>query len=105
MSLCVQGMEVAIVSDLIMSGALAHIDNVHVDWPLFTLSDKVAAYSITAYYILTSYEQSYVAKHRQHTYVYCIYLCIFVCICLQDKLSDNGSEVNLMYDERNDKFR
>ena len=74
-------MEVAIVSDLIMSGALAHIDNVHVDWPLFTLSDKVAAYSITAYYILTSYEQSYVAKHRQHTYVYCIislYLCMYL---------------------------
>ena len=44
MSGCVQGMEVAIVSDLIMSGALAHIDNVHVDWPLFTLSDKVAAH-------------------------------------------------------------
>ena len=74
MSLCVQGMEVAIVSDLIMSGALAHIDNVHVDWPLFTLSDKVA-YSITAYYILTSYVQSYVAKHREQTYVY-IYVCM-----------------------------
>ena len=42
-------MEVAIVSDLIMSGALAHIDNVHVDWPLFTLSDKVAALHTTYY--------------------------------------------------------
>ena len=52
MSLCVQGMEVAIVSDLIMSGALAHIDNVHVDWPLFTLSDKVAAGCILLTYFI-----------------------------------------------------
>ena len=61
MSLCVQGMEVAIVSDLIMSGALAHIDNVHADWPLFTLSDKVDAYYI--FYISTIYV-CYVFIHR-----------------------------------------
>ena len=85
MSLCVQGMEVAIVSDLIMSGALAHIDNVHADWPLFTLSDKVAAGCI----LLILY----------------IYNLCMLCLCSQDKLSDNGSEVNLMYDETNDKFR
>jgi len=40
MKLDVEGMEVAIVSDLIMSGALAHIDNVHVDWPLVTITDE-----------------------------------------------------------------
>ena len=27
-------MEMALVADLIMSGALAHVDNVHVDWSL-----------------------------------------------------------------------
>ena len=66
MSGCVQGMEVAIVSDLIMSGALAHIDNVHVDWPLFTLSDKVAAGCILLmylFYISTIYV-CYVFVHR-----------------------------------------
>ena len=32
MKLDVEGLEVEIVSDLIMSGAIAHLDNVHVDW-------------------------------------------------------------------------
>ena len=35
-----QGMEVGIVGDLIMSGALAHLDNVHVDWPQYRLSEE-----------------------------------------------------------------
>ena len=35
-----QGMEIGIVGDLIMSGALAHLDNLHVDWPLFRLSEE-----------------------------------------------------------------
>ena len=84
-------MEVAIVSDLIMSGALAHIDNVHVDWPLFTLSDKVAAHYLLDMWLNT--------EHRRTVRVY---IC---CLRSQDKLSSNGSEVDLMYDERNDKFR
>ena len=33
-------MEVGIVGDLIMSGALAHLDNIHVDWPRFRLSEE-----------------------------------------------------------------
>ena len=33
-------MEVGIVGDLIMSGALAHLDNIHVDWPEYKLSEK-----------------------------------------------------------------
>ena len=32
MKLDVEGLEVEIVSDLVMSGAIAHLDNVHVDW-------------------------------------------------------------------------
>ena len=35
-----QGMEVGIMGDLIMSGALAHLDNIHVDWPMYRLSEK-----------------------------------------------------------------
>ena len=35
-----QGMEVGIVGDLIMSGALAHLDNIHVDWPKYKLSEE-----------------------------------------------------------------
>ena len=35
-----QGMEVGIVGDLIMSGALAHLDNIHVDWPKYRLSQE-----------------------------------------------------------------
>ena len=93
MSGCVQGMEVAIVSDLIMSGALAHIDNVHVDWPLFTLSDKVAAHYLLDMWLNTEHRRTV----RVYKYIYCLRS--------QDKLSSNGSEVNLMYDERNDKFR
>ena len=33
-------MEVGIVGDLIMSGALAHLDNIHVDWPQYRLSEE-----------------------------------------------------------------
>ena len=33
-------MEVGIVGDLIMSGALAHLDNIHVDWPKYKLSEE-----------------------------------------------------------------
>ena len=33
-------MEVGIVGDLIMSGALAHLDNLHVDWPKLKLSEE-----------------------------------------------------------------
>ena len=33
-------MEVGIVGDLIMSGAIAHLDNVHVDWPRWSLSEE-----------------------------------------------------------------
>lgn len=36
----VKGMEVGIVGDLIMSGALAHLDNIHVDWPKYKLSEE-----------------------------------------------------------------
>ena len=32
MKLDVEGGEVEIMADLIMSGALAHLDNIHVDW-------------------------------------------------------------------------
>ena len=39
MKLDVEGLEVEIVSDLIMSGAIAHLDNIHVDWDLLTLKD------------------------------------------------------------------
>ena len=35
-----QGMEVGIVGDLIMSGAIAHLDNVHVDWPRWSISEE-----------------------------------------------------------------
>ena len=28
------------MGDLIMSGALAHLDNIHVDWPVFKISDE-----------------------------------------------------------------
>ena len=33
-------MEVGIMGDLIMSGALAHLDNIHVDWPQYRLSEE-----------------------------------------------------------------
>ena len=36
----VKGMEVGIVGDLIMSGALAHLDNIHVDWPIYRISQE-----------------------------------------------------------------
>merc|ERR1711879_713707 len=35
-----EGMEVGVVGDLIMSGALAHLDNVHVDWPRYIVSES-----------------------------------------------------------------
>ena len=69
--LCVQGMEVAIVSDLIMSGALAHIDNVHVDWPLFTLSDKV-----DAYYLLVMCRVMLLNTDNRRTCI--VYLCMYL---------------------------
>ena len=28
------------MGDLIMSGALAHLDNLHVDWPVYKLSEE-----------------------------------------------------------------
>ena len=28
------------MGDLLMSGALAHLDNLHVDWPVFKLSEE-----------------------------------------------------------------
>ena len=28
------------MGDLIMSGALAHLDNVHVDWPIYRISQE-----------------------------------------------------------------
>ena len=28
------------MGDLIMSGALAHLDNIHVDWPKYKLAQK-----------------------------------------------------------------
>ena len=37
---CIKGMEVGIMGDLIMSGALAHLDNIHVDWPQYRLSEE-----------------------------------------------------------------
>ena len=33
-------MEGGVVGDLIMSGALAHLDNVHVDWPRYIVSES-----------------------------------------------------------------
>ena len=36
----IKGMEVGIMGDLIMSGALAHLDNIHVDWPQYRLSEE-----------------------------------------------------------------
>ena len=38
MKLDVEGLEVEIVSDLIMSGAIAHLDNIHVDWETMKLN-------------------------------------------------------------------
>ena len=38
MKLDVEGLEVEIVSDLIMSGAIAHLDNLHVDWETMKLN-------------------------------------------------------------------
>ena len=35
-----KGMEVGIMGDLIMSGALSHLDNIHVDWPQYRLSEE-----------------------------------------------------------------
>ena len=40
MKLDVEGLEVEIVSDLIMSGAIAHLDNIHVDWDMLKLKDE-----------------------------------------------------------------
>ena len=40
MKLDVEGGEVEIMADLVMSGALAHLDNVHVDWATLTLSEE-----------------------------------------------------------------
>ena len=36
MKLDVEGQEMEIMVDLIMSGALAHLDNIHVDWDTLT---------------------------------------------------------------------
>ena len=40
MKLDVEGLEVEIVSDLIMSGAIAHLDNVHADWEMFKIKEE-----------------------------------------------------------------
>ena len=33
-------MEIGIVGDLLMSEALAHLDNIHVDWPKYKLLEE-----------------------------------------------------------------
>ena len=33
-------MEIGIVGDLLMSGALAHLDNINVDWPKYKLLEE-----------------------------------------------------------------
>ena len=40
MKLDVEGGEVEIMADLIMSGALAHLDNIHVDWESLVLKEE-----------------------------------------------------------------
>ena len=40
MKLDVEGGEVEIIADLIMSGALAHLDNIHVDWESQVLREE-----------------------------------------------------------------
>ena len=40
MKLDVEGGEVEIMADLIMSGALAHLDNIHVDWESQVLREE-----------------------------------------------------------------
>merc|ERR1712018_1089524 len=36
----VEGRELDIIPDLVMSGALQHIDNLHVDWTRMSISDE-----------------------------------------------------------------
>ena len=45
MKLDVEGLEVEIVSDLIMSGAISHLDNIHVDWDMLKLKDEDNTYT------------------------------------------------------------
>ena len=40
MKLDVEGQEMEIMVDLIMSGALAHLDNIHVDWDTLTIREE-----------------------------------------------------------------
>ena len=40
MKLDVEGQEMEIMADLVMSGALAHLDNVHVDWDTLTIKEE-----------------------------------------------------------------
>ena len=40
MKLDVEGRELEIMADLIMSGALAHLDNIHVDWESLVLREE-----------------------------------------------------------------
>ena len=40
MKLDVEGQEMEIMVDLIMSGALAHLDNIHVDWDTLTIKEE-----------------------------------------------------------------
>ena len=40
MKLDVEGGELEIMADLIMSGALAHLDNIHVDWESQVLREE-----------------------------------------------------------------
>ena len=40
MKLDVEGLEGEIVSDLIMSGAIGHLDNVHVDWEMYKIKEE-----------------------------------------------------------------
>ena len=40
MKLDVEGGELEIMADLIMSGALAHLDNIHVDWESLVLREE-----------------------------------------------------------------
>ena len=40
MKLDVEGQEMEIMADLIMSGALAHLDNIHVDWDTLAIKEE-----------------------------------------------------------------
>ena len=40
MKLDVEGQEMEIMADLVMSGALAQLDNVHVDWDTLTIKEE-----------------------------------------------------------------